>query len=398
MTEQLKTLMDRAADVDFATVDLDAITGAGDRTVRRRRIATGVAGVAALAVVATGAVLLADDGDGKADFVDNPFVTNVPMWTEGSTLHTPDRTFDLGVDVASFVRTSEGIVFLGWDGNEKQRFGVYSYAGEGEPTRIGSTQDSRLRSDPAEPYVGWLNGVGDDLQAVVYDQSIGERVWSERARQEFSFPIVAIDGTRAYLADADEGPVLVLDLASKGLTELPDNEVWRNFVAVEGELVAHTAYGVADNGDGNALVVGPAGDDRVTIPGGAADGAAFSPDGRWISAFGGDVSVYDTVTGEAVDVDSGRYPNGLGYEWLDADTLLAITGSADGDEIELIQCEIPAGTCELVAPLGGFDDGELFAISFGESIWGVASEGEGSASVEVTEVAPVETSSTEGPE
>ena len=92
MTEQLKTLMDRAADQDFAAVDLDAITGAGDRTVRRRQIATGVAGVAVLAVVATGAALLGgDDGDRKTDFVDDPFRTDVPMWTEGSTLHTPDR-------------------------------------------------------------------------------------------------------------------------------------------------------------------------------------------------------------------------------------------------------------------------------------------------------------------
>ena len=33
MTEQLKTLMDRAADRDFAAVDLDAITG--EPTARR---------------------------------------------------------------------------------------------------------------------------------------------------------------------------------------------------------------------------------------------------------------------------------------------------------------------------------------------------------------------------
>src|SRR5688500_9277559 len=115
MTEQLKTLMHREADRDFAVVDLDAITAAGDRTVRRRRVATGVAGIAALAVVGTTAVVMGGDGDNRTDFTDDPFVTDVPMWTAGSTLHTPDHTYDLGVDVLSFARVEGGIAFAGHD-------------------------------------------------------------------------------------------------------------------------------------------------------------------------------------------------------------------------------------------------------------------------------------------
>lgn len=401
MTEQLKTLMDRAADLDFAAIDVDAITGAGDRTVRRRRIATGVAGVAALAVVAAGAVLLGgDDGDRKTEFVDDRSLKDVAIWTEGSTLHTPDRSWDLGVDVATLVRTSEGVAFLGWDGNKEGRFDVYTFTGDGEPTWIGETQDWRLQSDPEQPYLGWLDGTGQALDTVIYDVSRGERVWSEPAEQRYSFPVEAIDGTRAFLAGVDEGPVQVLDLVSGDLRELPDDEIGRNFVAAKGDLVARTDHGAVAGGDGNALVVGPVGGDPVSIPGGAADGAVFSPDGRWISVFSDGMSVHDTATGEAVAIDAGGYAHGLGYDWLDTDTLLAIAGTEAGDEVVLFQCEIPAGTCDEVAPLGGFEEGELFAISFGESIWaGVASgEASGSDSVEVEASQAPTTSSTDRPE
>ncbi|WP_322938460.1 hypothetical protein [Nocardioides bizhenqiangii] len=378
MTEQLKTMMDRAADQDFAAVDLDAITGAGERTLRRRRVATGVAGVAVLAVVATvAAVFGGDDGDRKTDFVDEPFRTDVPMWTEGSTLHTPEATYDLGVDVASFVRTSEGIVFLGWDGNREGRFGVYSFAGEGEPKQIGETQDSRLRSDPEAPYVGWLDGTGDDPEAVVFDVSGNELVWSEPAGIEENFPFVAVDGDQTYL---EGSPLRVVDLTSRTVTELPDVAAWTEVVSIEDDLVAR-AEGTRDEGEGT-LLVGPGGEARVRIPGVATEAGLLSPDGRWISVFDEQVQVYDTRTGERVAVDAG-HPAGLGYDWLDGDTLLAIAGAANPEQIDLLQCEIPAGGCEQVASLGGFEAGELYSISFGEAIWGIAASAEGS-DVDVT--------------
>ena len=139
--------------------------------MRRRRIGTGVAGVAVLAVIGVTAAVLGGDGDGKADFSDDPFRTDVPMWTEGSVLHTPDATYELGVDVASFVRTSEGITFLAWGRGET--LDVYTFAGHGEPDRVGVTQDSRLRADPTGPFVGWLDGTGTDLETVIYDQRVG---------------------------------------------------------------------------------------------------------------------------------------------------------------------------------------------------------------------------------
>jgi|GEM_PF-3536890 len=395
MTEQLKTLMDKAADLDFAVVDVDAITGAGDRTVRRRRITTGIAGVAALAVVATGAVLLGDGGDQKTDFVDDPFRTDVPMWTEGSALHTPDRTFDLGVDVISFVRTSEGIVFMGLEGDE--RLGVYAWPGTGEPVRIGESDDPHLRADADQPYAGWLDKSGDDYEAVVFDQSTGDRIWSEQAQVEYSFPIVAIDDGRVFLADVDEGPTRVLDLASGQVTDLADPARYQYFMDVEGDLVA---YLLEDAGGADVGVeVGHLGADGggIEILADDAGHAVLSPGGRWVSVSDEHVGAYDTATGDAVEIGALGERQGFGYEWADADTLMVIAESeADHDVLELLGCEIPGGVCTTLMTMDDFS--RVFSIGSSDLLWGLARGESGSDSSEVATSEGPATSSTDRPE
>jgi len=389
MTEQLKTLMDRATDRDFAAVDLDAITGAGDRTVRRRRVVAGVAGVAVLAIVATGAVLLGGgDGDRKTDFVDTPFRTDVPMWTEGSTLHTPDATYDLGSDVISFARTSEGIVFVGSE--EEEMAGVYSYTGTGAPVRIGRTDDPHLRSDPDEPYVGWLDRSEGD-RAVILDQGTGEQVWSEPAQLEDSFPIVAIDGTTAYLADADEGPVRLLDLASRRVSDLPDSDRYRYFLDVEDGVVARLLED-RHGGDLGVELLRPDGS-RVEIRTGGGVGGVISPGVRWVSAASETLGLYDGTTGEPVDLGALDDVEGFGFEWADADTLMVVAESeADADTLELMSCEIPAGACDLLMTIDDF--GRPFSIGSTDLLWGLGAIQEQEASPDVA----TETSSTERPE
>lgn len=372
MTEQLKTMLDRAAAQHFDQVDVDAITAAGDRTVRRRRIVTGAAGVAALVVLGVGAAVIADGGDDRADFTDDPFRTDVPMWTEGSVLHTPDATYDLGVDVFTFVRTSEGIVFTGQISEE--RLGVYSFTGEGDPDKIGETEDPHLRSDPDGPYAGWLDQSGDRPEALVVDQSTGEEVWSAPARLENSYPIVTIDGAMAYLADADEHPTRVVNLSTGEESDLADPGPY--FMDVEGDL---TAYLLESPASADLVIeIRRPGEATVKIENEDGGLGVFSPDGRWISGSAEHVSVYDTATGEPVadftDLE------GYGYGWADHDTLLVVAEAPeDNDVLQLLSCEIPAGDCRV---LRTFEDlTRLFAIGDSEVLWGLRT-GEGESASE----------------
>ncbi|UMG92781.1 hypothetical protein [Nocardioides sp. TF02-7] len=231
MTEQLKTLMDRAADVDFAALDIDAVTAAGDRVVRRRRIARGLAGLTAAAATVTGVVLVAGDrGADRSDVADSLFRSDVPTWTTGSTLHTPDATYDLGVGVVSYVRTSAGIVFVGHDG------GVYSFTG-GRPERIGATEDPALRADPGAPYAAWVDGTGRDRATVVFDQGTGRRAWAERAGSHQASRVVAIDDGTAYLS-REPGATRTVDLASGAEGTLAEPGSFRHLRAVGGDWAA----------------------------------------------------------------------------------------------------------------------------------------------------------------
>jgi len=369
MTEQLRTLMDRAADRDFAVVDLDAITGPGDRTVRRRRVVAGVAGVAVLAVVATGAVLLGGgDGDRKTDFVDTPFRTDVPMWTEGSTLHTPDATYDLGSDVISFTRTSAGLVFMGLEGEDE--LGVYVFSGAGDPVRIGTADDPHLRADPDDPYVGWLDKDGNDYEAVIFDQSTGQQVWSEPARAEYSFPIVAIDDGRALLAEVDEGPTRLLDIETGRVTGLSDPARYVYFFDIEGELVATLLEG--PGGEDLGVEITRLGSDEPGVEIRAEDSgpAVLSPGGRWISVAAEDVEVVDAVTGVAVDIGRVDNAEGFGFEWISADTLMVIAEAPDDNDVLLLKsCTVPSGKCD---DLARFDDFEkAFSIGSTDLLWGL---------------------------
>ncbi len=365
--------MDRAAAKDFAAVDLDAITAAGDRTVRRRRVVTGVAGVAAAAVVGVTAAVLAGGGDDRAGFSDVPFRTDVPMWTEGSVLHTPHATYDLGLDVLTFVRTSEGIVFTSPIDDES--LGVYSFTGDGEPEQVGETGDPHLRSDPDEPYAGWLDQSGEGPEAVVVDQGTVEEVWSAPARLEYSFPIVAIDDGSVYLADADEHPTRVVDLGSGEETKLADADPY--FIDVEGDLRAYLLEG--PGGEDLGIEVRRPSAPTVEIENEDGGLGVFSPGGQWISGAAEHVSVYDTTTGKPVadftDIE------GYGYGWADAGTLLVIAEAPrDNDVLQLLSCEVPAGDCRA---LSTFDDlTQLFAIGDSEVLWGLLRGEDESASAE----------------
>jgi hypothetical protein len=367
MTEKLKTLMDSAADQDFAAVDLDAIVTAGDRTVRRRGAAVAAAGLAAAAVTVAGAVLVVGSGGtGGADHD----VTSTPVesaglsWAVGTTIHTPAGAIDTGHPVRAYVRTALGYVTVDDRGH------VYSVA-PGSIVRVGEVQDSSLYlvADDETALAAWLERGTTGWKWVVLDQAILKRVTEVPAGSGRDVPGApkALDegrllvSSRGYEAiETPSGAITPFERPA-GAEELLDVEdgvsVWVSRPAGEDETSSY----LIDRSDGGT----------VTIPEVRGSTAALSPDARWVSFDSDEPRVHDATSGEQVTLDIGDRVFATGYEWLDADTVAVIASATDAGPVELLACDVPDGSCTVAeADLGTFDGllGEGFALPTGTEI------------------------------
>jgi len=364
MTEKLKTLLDRAADTDFAPPDLDAITRNGDRTVRRRR--TGLAAAALAVVVAAGGGVALALGDGSGSGRDDAVVVGEPApltgitWAADGAIHTADGgTYEVGHPVAAYVRTSVGYAFSDGDGT------VFSYVdGVVEPMgSVGTGYRGDLFADPEGSLVGWIDPSGAEPVFVVHDLAegfetrFGDAPDGLSAEDEFPpFELYAIDGRTAYVRDA-RGAVAV-DVDSGEVTVLePRPAGWYRIKGAEDGLVAFEAPTGDSSEAGTSTVIGASPTDGVGLAPGWGGPAYFSPDGRWVSLEGDEPAVYDTATGEQVAIDVGDRPFATGAEWLDDDTLMTLAASRNVGPLEVLTCEVPSGTCTVTVPdLGLFED------------------------------------------
>lgn len=349
MTEKLKILMDRAAEVDFAELDLDAMAAAGDRVVRRRRVVVGVASLAAVAVLGGGVAVLADGSDEGAD--DRTRWTGAPVdssgmsWGVGQELHTPVGSVDVGHPVRAHVRTHVGFVTVDDAAN------VWSVIGE-EVRPIGPTQATyHLVSDTETGHVAWLEPTPDGVQVVVHDQSLNRRVRSVAV--EKGTRVVALDAGALYLERGGEYDVI--DVERGDQWQIGPSESGAELLAAEnGALVWSADDHYLVERDATAPVV----IDKV-----AGSLAVLSPDGRHVTFDADELRVYDTTTGERLEIDVDDRVFASGYEWLDDDRLAVIASRAEVGPAELLVCEVSAGTCGQVVPdLGSFD--ELIAGGF----------------------------------
>lgn len=369
MTEKLKHLLhERAALPDFAVPDVDRLVRDGTRRARRRSLTLGTAGLAVATVA--GALVLQSalgpgDADGPPDVATPSVRADVPTYARGSVIHVGDDTVEVGHEVRAFVRTTVGYVVADPTGT------LWSVVG-GSVSEVGVVQaeQPRLVSDVAGSLVGWVEFGGERPEFVVLDQASGEQTRSSEATDpamgdladtENPAYFYAIDGATAYWRD-QRGAVAV-DVASGGATVV-DAAALNGFdlIDAEGDLIAFRSD------DGDAVVIGPTraeAEQRIETFGGAP--GSFSPDGRFLTLDEDKPQVYDVASGEQVDFD---VPRGfaVGYEWLDADTLVMISAAGEKDPVDLLTCAVPEGTCEVaVADLGTFADfgGEL-ALPVGE--------------------------------
>ncbi len=311
--------------------------------------------VAAVAVAGTTVLAGCDDeeGSGRADppevsVAEGEFDPDVPTWTVGSTLLTPDASYDLGTEVLAYVRTSVGIVFVA----EYEEF-VYSWTG-GEPVKIGETGfgGQMLYGDPESPYVGWRQRFGGGARVVVYDQRQGRRVLEEKRSSE----LVAIDGKDVYLRYA------VLKVGVRRIGRPGTERVEERVVAAQDGVRAFNT----DTG----MLVGP--DQESARPLDVRDDptdAVFSPDGRWVIVNDGGLEVFDVGTGERHELEYDGDPQAGGFEWLDTDTFLA-QGTRDFTSLSLLECVVSEATCRLITEVPiDWEHGPLVAFADGTSLW-----------------------------
>lgn len=371
MTEKLKTLMDESAQQQFAAPDLDAIVRAGDRTVRRRRLAVGAAGLAAAAVVATGVVLVTGDGSGTDNSQVADHTGTLPVdvltWSWDDAFHTAEATYPVGHPIKAYVRTSAGYAFT--DGEGK----VFSFV-DGEVAEIGSidADNPRLVADDEGSLVGWVDPSGGELSFVAYDLADGttSRFGSASAGtgtladEEDPFYLYAIDGRTAYVHDSDGAVAHDVDTGEERVIDANA----RNGFDIKGVENGVVAFAVDNQEDVGTILRSPDGGTIDLAPGWGGP-AYFSPDGRWVALEGDKPEIYDATTGERVSIDIGGRPFGTEAEWLDNDTVVVGAAQKLVGPLQLLTCEVPAGTCSVVVPdLGMFDDlqGRL-AVANGET-------------------------------
>ena len=347
MTEKLKTLLhEQAETVDFALPDLDSLTRTGDRRIRRRRATGLLGGVAALAVVGGVAVTqLGGSDDVRRDApAGEPTATARVTWAEGSVLHWPGGSSDLGHPIRAYLPTEVGYVFTDGAG------AVYS-AVDGQVTRVGaiSAKQPRLVADHDGSRAAWVDPSGPRPQLAVLDQGTGEtRFYTDSGFDS----VTALDGDTVY--GQAHGTALALDLAS-GTTSPVDVPSGAEVMAAEdGVIVSDTGDG--DGGADGDLVRRPDGT-VVTLHQAYSSSATFSPDARWVSIDADEPKVFDTTTGEQVEIDVAGRVFATGFEWLAPDTLVMIASRNENGPVELLTCTVPDDTCESTVPdLGSFSD------------------------------------------
>ncbi|MEV5001731.1 hypothetical protein [Nocardioides sp. LML1-1-1.1] len=375
MSEKLKDLMDRTAAIDFAPVDLDTITAAGDRTVRRRRLALG-AGALALVLAAGAAVAVSGRGDDREHVAQDPTGAplGAPTWVRGSKLHTPTASYELGHEVAGYVRTTAGYAFLDTEGR------VYSYVG-GKVERIGetATEDGlpTLVTGEGTSIVGWVGRSGRN-RFVAHDLATGQH-WTfgdvravRSGDDSLDTPeeiavFRAVDGRTAFVVDSRGEVAVQLDSGAVRVVRVDGNDEQVVDDAAGGQIAFVRT-------SDTSISVGSETTTARPLAKTSTGSAGLSSDGRWYLGstpptskdlgedgfqivLGMPVAV-EIATGRRVRLDIQGHGIGRGVHWLDDDTALVMARDEGNSPVELMACEVRSGECAVVASIGRYAEGK----------------------------------------
>jgi hypothetical protein len=369
MTDLPTLLHDRADRATLSPVDLDAVTRDGERRVRRRRVTT-YAGALAVAGAVASTALLGGGATDRALDPASPVPASAASWYLDGRLHHDGTSTDLGIDVATYVRTRAGFVLVDTEDV------VWSWTG-GEPARVGVAADGpqRLAGDADGDLAAWIDTSGDSgrSEVRVLDQSAGEVTGFVGARDADprETMVTAVDGDRVWWVEGGRSLTWAVDPTTGAPGTVPErlDDGTRVLAAAAGRIVyeldgeVRTSVGTRE-GPGYEVL-----DDQYR------DVGALSTDAALWSADADEVGVVRTSDGSAVtlEVDADF---STGYEWLDEDSLVVLAGYGDPDEggamtARILVCEVLDGGCtDVSGDLGTFDELQArdFALPVGVEI------------------------------
>jgi hypothetical protein len=359
MNTTLKDMMSARADAaPGPNLDVDAAIRKGRRRLWRNRAVGGTAVCAAAAALAvTAPTVLPDGGSSDVGWAGGIGERLAATYATGSEIHYGDQTVDVAPqDVSSFLQTDDGFVFT------TPGHGVYFTDG-GVPEQIGQGDlTGKLVADDAGGYVAWVDDQAQPLpEFVVYDTgsqsavvrtSKGIEPGMGTAVDSNSPAVLALDGHTVYWHDAHG--IVAWDLTTGDRqVVLPGAASDELQDAAAGRLLRYDV-GAGANGLTDLVV---SADPRATQPRFPGLGGTLSPNADYLASQtiggGGDSAtselvVSDVASGDNVTPTTAGYRNVVVAQWLGDDAFAAAGITADGS-VDLLNCSIPRGSCDIAA-------------------------------------------------
>ena len=319
------------------------ILASGRRLRRRRRITTGVATAAVLAVVAGGVAfgVTQDDGGEARDIgpAESPGLTGA-TFTVGTTVYLQDGAVTAQIDdkaVKSSYFTSAGLLVRhgenNWsDGGGPQRFSLVTPDGTVKSVSV-VTEEIVPGVDPAQPYLAYTEVVDGVVEVVVHDVSTDEEVARVPMPGDFAWggwsgPPVALSGDTVYVGT--DGTMRTVNWRTGEIGET--DTIGPGYPDVSGGRAVESLK------DDTVVVDVTTGEELLRVPTGASGYLDLSPDGRFAT-----MGTYDGASFEVFDIDAGTSITMEGESW-------DYGWSADGDLVRLadghvVTCSTTTGEC-----------------------------------------------------
>lgn len=347
MTKDVTDLLhEEAGRIDPAHFDSEALMGAGNRRIRRRRTtwSVGLASAAVLAAVAIPAAGNWGNGGGPADGPSGqPAAATDPLgaalansevsYAVGTTVHVGQQKLDVGREIQAYVQTPQGVVFTDGTG------GVFSADGD-KIERVGNTDKKYPSLLWDDTLVAWVDPSGDRPEFAAYDQATG-KVTQDPLQTEPGMDhlrdtqnpavVYAVDGDVVYVRDSrgavawnvetDEQEVLSTKADGFAIESVANGKIaYQRPVSPDPDFI--------DPGDSDRVtesVVGPNMTDGTVLPGSWTT-SLLSENGDY--ALGesepDEMALWDSTTGQQLPKLKTDHDFVVGYRWESEQTFLAL--------------------------------------------------------------------------